>query len=492
MRSLPANVYLRNVIELATSSVASDSEDGGSTPCCDLCAQQCGANGLQLPVRLAALRCAACRCNLCPHCDVAHREETRHVTHCIDATAWNDYTRDPEQDEAGTHVDGRLFCNRHIYMEASVYCETCKYSICASCEKVEHRSHTCVKIEHSSIGDAVESSRTLHKARTLMDSLQEGIRSVRYTADSLQAQSTKVAAEICDVIDARMRALQDHKRNLLQQLDAACTQKEQALLKQASDMQDTLDAVALQYDLVTSAAMMQVQSGDSHSVRSQLRKLESAVLVQKELKAVEDDYLQFRPDLPAGERHGMELLGRVDSIGPSSSHCTAAGPGLEAGTVGHASHFTVSVCDRHGHLRTLGGDTVEVVVTDPSGGWVPAQVEDSGGGKYSASYTPAAAGEFRVLVTVEGCSIKESPFVVVVVESHRGGVHTGAFHCCVHCSTRGNRNVTCGCGGTMPGGFSGCGHGHPGHPGAWHWSCCGQLERDSVCHQTANVPRSVL
>lgn len=486
VRSLPANVYLRNVIEMTTSSVASDSEHRWAP--CDVCAKQYAANGLHLPgpVPVAALRCAACRCNLCPRCDVVHREKTQHATHCIDASAWNDRVRTPDHEEEGTHIEACLFCSRHIYAEARVYCETCKYSVCASCEKVEHQSHTCVRIEDSSVGHLVQSTRTLHKARTLMDDLQEGIKSVQYTVDSLQAQSTKVAAEICDVIDARMRALQDHKRSLLQQLDVACTQKEQALLNQASDLQDTLDAVALQYDLATSAARTQLQSGETPSVRSQLRKLEGMVLAQKELKAVEDDYLQFRSDLPAGQRQGMEMLGRIDSIGPSPCHCTAFGPGLDGGTVRHVSHFTVSVYDRHGQLRALGGDTVEVRVTDPTGRWAPARVEDNGGGVYLASYTPSTAGEHQVSVTVEGHDIKESPFVVTVV-SPCGTVHTGTFHCCAQCSTRGNRNVTCGCGGTMPGGFSGCGHGHPGHPGAWHWSCCGQLERNSMCSRTANV-----
>lgn len=29
------------------------------------------------------------------------------------------------------------------------------------------------------------------------------------------------------------------------------------------------------------------------------------------------------------------------------------------------------------------------------------------------------------------------------------------------------------------GGFKGCGHGHPSHPGQWHWSCCASVQKDS-------------
>lgn len=37
------------------------------------------------------------------------------------------------------------------------------------------------------------------------------------------------------------------------------------------------------------------------------------------------------------------------------------------------------------------------------------------------------------------------------------------------------------------GGFKGCGHGHKGHPGKPHWSCCGSTAEKSEC-----LPRSVL
>ncbi|KOC67133.1 Tripartite motif-containing protein 45, partial [Habropoda laboriosa] len=59
--------------------------------------------------------------------------------------------------------------------------------------------------------------------------------------------------------------------------------------------------------------------------------------------------------------------------------------------------------------------------------------------------------------------------------------HIGIYHCCTFCSSGGKKEVTCGCGGTMPGGYQGCGHGHIGHPGVHHWSCCGSILRYGDC-----------
>ncbi|KAK2585308.1 hypothetical protein KPH14_009992 [Odynerus spinipes] len=62
--------------------------------------------------------------------------------------------------------------------------------------------------------------------------------------------------------------------------------------------------------------------------------------------------------------------------------------------------------------------------------------------------------------------------------------HSGIYHCCTFCSSGGKKDVVCACGGKMPGGYQGCGHGHVGHPGSNHWSCCGSFLRDGYCLTT--------
>ncbi|XP_063112264.1 E3 ubiquitin-protein ligase TRIM45 isoform X1 [Cavia porcellus] len=85
-----------------------------------------------------------------------------------------------------------------------------------------------------------------------------------------------------------------------------------------------------------------------------------------------------------------------------------------------------------------------------------------------------------------------SPFTVTVRRKHRP--HPGVFHCCTFCSSGGRKTARCACGGTMPGGYLGCGHGHKGHPGRPHWSCCGKFTEKSECTCTSgqNTPRSLL
>lgn len=64
--------------------------------------------------------------------------------------------------------------------------------------------------------------------------------------------------------------------------------------------------------------------------------------------------------------------------------------------------------------------------------------------------------------------------------------HSGIFHCCAFCSTGGSKLATCACLGTMAD-FNGCGHGHDGHPGRRHWSCCANILENSECSKANAV-----
>uniref|UniRef100_A0A1A8R6R5 Tripartite motif containing 45 n=1 Tax=Nothobranchius rachovii TaxID=451742 RepID=A0A1A8R6R5_9TELE len=115
---------------------------------------------------------------------------------------------------------------------------------------------------------------------------------------------------------------------------------------------------------------------------------------------------------------------------------------------------------------------------------VETVVVDNADGTYSVSYKPEEPGPYSVWVCVKAQHVKGSPFLLNVKEFRH---HGGTFHCCSFCSSGGAKEALCGCAGTMSGGFKGCGHGHKGHPGKPHWSCCGSTTEKSEC-----LPLSVL
>lgn len=76
-------------------------------------------------------------------------------------------------------------------------------------------------------------------------------------------------------------------------------------------------------------------------------------------------------------------------------------------------------------------------------------------------------------------SLQGSPFTFL---ARAVRPHSGIYHCCAFCSSKGNKMIKCSCEGRMPGYNNGCGHGHTGHPGRRHWSCCGNVLENSECN----------
>nr|CAD7264667.1 unnamed protein product [Timema shepardi] len=122
--------------------------------------------------------------------------------------------------------------------------------------------------------------------------------------------------------------------------------------------------------------------------------------------------------------------------------------------------------------------TAELRYRDVSRRQLPVHVLDRRDGSYLVWFVPDTPGNLSLSVSVNGHFVKGSPFHVCVRTLRP---HRGTFHCCSFCSSGGSKEATCGCGGSMPGGYKGCGHGHSGHPGRRHWSCCGNLLENSEC-----------
>lgn len=97
------------------------------------------------------------------------------------------------------------------------------------------------------------------------------------------------------------------------------------------------------------------------------------------------------------------------------------------------------------------------------------------------SFTPEVPGLMTLSIKIQDKDIKGSPFGLCARTLRP---HSGLFHCCTFCSSNGSKTAICACESKMPGGYKGCGHGHEGHPGRRHWSCCANIIESSECSAT--------
>jgi hypothetical protein len=107
------------------------------------------------------------------------------------------------------------------------------------------------------------------------------------------------------------------------------------------------------------------------------------------------------------------LVDTGDAFGPK---CKAKGPGLKAAQQLEAASFVVETFDENAFACPQGGARVDVVATCAADE-VHGFVSDNGDGTYSCTYTPNAAGEYKLSVVVNTKHVPGSPFRVKVTHA---------------------------------------------------------------------------
>lgn len=470
VQGLPQNVYVERLRDLQCSP----------TPklTCDLCV------GSDVAVKY----CENCDCNLCEFCGHAHQKQRKTSLHQLANLELE--ARPVAEGEAGgvSRVPARernkiVYCKVHIQQQLKLFCKTCDTPMCTECVSLGgHQNHTLLPLKEASAQHLEVLQNLVSQADPMVTSLAESVKNIEFIQSSIQERSEAVSEEIIASVSSHMRALQEHKRLLLLQLDAEKKQKENTLKVQATYLREVLAGLSHSCDEAKIAIEDGIPSVAFMSTRSPVAsRLEELVCTKLDMSPKEDDYIHFHSRVPVEEQNGFHMYGVLDCKGPSAANTTAEGEGLYSATEGKTSQFKVLVYDRYKQHRKVGGDRVEAsMISVGKGEVVHMFISDGENGSYVVSYTPESRGEHALSVLVGGKHIRGSPFAVSVL-CRQSGRHCGTFHCCTFCSSRGKKHTRCGCGGTMPGGYSGCGHGHPGHPGRKHWSCCGSTTKNSDC-----------
>ncbi|XP_037095232.1 tripartite motif-containing protein 45 [Syngnathus acus] len=434
---------------------------------CDLCGES-----------RAESRCEACCVNLCEFCFQAHRRQTRTASH-------------PIQQLQDLKSRGRLcrpvLCAVHPGQELRLFCQPCDLPVCLECATTLHSEHRCCPT-HEVIGCQRDRIRTLVtvRLRPHLQRLEQTLQKVEVSQKALQTRVEATASEMRAFARGYASAVEAHCLALLRRLDELHLQCRNQLHLQKAQLQQALsdgrDGVDFADRLLSCGSDAEILSAKGVTLR-RLSSLAEGSCDDQLAALIPDDGsgIRFDPQGMAGELSGYPVVGVIHFKALDPNKCTIDGEGLQQASEGQQAHFTLVCRDSAGDQMARGGDPVlvSIVHRERKHCAVESTVVDNNDGSYKVSYRPDEAGTYSVWVCVKAQHVKGSPFVLNVTKKLRH--HTGVFHCCSFCSSGGAKEARCGCPGTMPGGFQGCGHSHKGHPGKPHWSCCGSTTEKSEC-----------
>nr|XP_039316896.1 tripartite motif-containing protein 45 [Saimiri boliviensis boliviensis] len=460
---------------LAVNDVMLESLRGeGQGLVCDLCND-----------REVEKRCQTCKANLCHFCCQAHRRQKKTTHHTmVDLKDLKGYSQ----------IGKPILCPAHPAEELRLFCEFCDQPVCRDCVVGAHREHPydfTSNVIHKH-GDSVR--ELLKGTQPHVEALEEALAQIRTMNSALQKRVEVVAADVRTFSEGYIKAIEEHRDKLLKQLEDIRVQKENSLQLQKAQLEQLLadmrTGVEFTEHLLTSGSDLEILITKGVVVE-RLRKLNK---VEYSTRPGVNDKIRFCPQEKAGQCHGYMIYGTINTKEVDPGKCVLQGEDLHRAREKQPASFTLLCKDAAGEIMGRGGDNIQVAVVpnDKKDSPIRTMVRDNKDGTYYISYTPKEPGVYTVWVCVKEQHVQGSPFTVTVRRKHRP--HPGVFHCCTFCSSGGQKTARCACGGTMPGGYLGCGHGHKGHPGRPHWSCCGKFNEKSECTWTGgqSAPRSLL
>ncbi|XP_069491872.1 E3 ubiquitin-protein ligase TRIM45 [Ambystoma mexicanum] len=420
----------------------------------------------------AEKRCNICRTNLCEFCCQAHRRQKKTASHSV--VGLKDL-------KPCSRMGKPIQCTSHPLEELRLFCETCDRPVCRDCVVGDHRDHAydfTASIIHKH-GDYMR--ELLKCTQPHVGALEGALRGIEGAGKAVADRLEAIKAEIDKFADGYVQAVEEHRGRLLTRLEELRMQREHALQLQRAQLGQLLSDMRTGVDfterLLTAGSDIEILVTKGVVVH-RLRKLNKA---DYSVHPSVDDCMRFSPSEKADQCCGYEMFGAIVTKAVDPSKCTLHGEDFHSGREEQTSVFTLICKDASAERMGRGGEQVRVGIVhkDRKDCVIKPTIQDNNDGTYSVSYTPHTPGMYTVGVCINGHHVQGSPFLLTVKSKFRK--HQGVFHCCTFCSSRGQKDARCACGGSMPGGYQGCGHGHKGHPGRSHWSCCGRTQESSEC-----------
>ena len=304
------------------------------------------------------------------------------------------------------------FCSEHPSAELEYYCEKCDKFTCLHCSSVGHARNIIEKLacKHRDLLMKIftpveQMSKSLSKAEANIVSTQEKIKE----------QASKIKQEIDKCYVEQLQKLNEHYKQLKDQLNDAVSEKEKALKEQLNDvisLKDELKNVKELREGLEKTPDHKIFSTKKQDVETRMQKV-SEQYKSLNTQPVEYDNFEFVP----AKSYSFLLLGNLFTFANPHTSEVIDLPGIAY--CGHKVEFKIIAKDSKGKNCSKGGSKISIQLKSFTGDVTAGEVRDNNDGSYVASFVAEQVGEAKVLVCINGEKIKGSPYSIVVGRNYQ-------------------------------------------------------------------------
>ncbi|XP_058452617.1 E3 ubiquitin-protein ligase TRIM45 [Malaya genurostris] len=436
---------------------------------CELCSNEVTATS----------SCSTCSLKLCNFCKEAHQRQrttSAHIVRTVGELLKKTRRTDPEARS--------IKCPMHPEHQLKLFCTACHQVICNECTVHVHRDHKytsaskACKIYDRFVRNAIEQTKPME------DYAMQSVGRLHDMSARINGKCEAVQRDVEAFIDEYAEALDEHRKSLLKQIDDVREAKMDMITAQQTELEQRSKNARTAIEFTEEIINEGNEVENLVFVSIVLKRLEQCLKPNRTLDFKVTDTLEFLPEemAPCAKAqnripmYGVVTTQKADPRKCSLENCV----GLTCLKVHKKVELSLVTRDYEGKSMNHGGIMVQTDLRyrDDDSLVISVSIVDKRDGSYRLSFVPERAGVMNLMISVDGKVIEGCPYVLRI---HNLRAHYGVYHCCSFCSSNGSKLSTCACGSIMPGGYRGCGHGHEGHPGQRHWSCCANLKEYSDC-----------
>ncbi|XP_064388609.1 E3 ubiquitin-protein ligase TRIM71-like [Halichondria panicea] len=361
--------------------------------------------------RQAAFFCCSCCEFLCEKCADHHRSWRKTQNHELVST------KEGGKENIFKSVAHKpLTCSVHSKESLDYYCNTCNDLLCIRCVVGKHKEHAYEEMDSVREKEKSELISYLGKTEAAKDKLKNSISRVEKVMQGVQANHKEVDQKINDIFNHLQRKLKARKDALLAKSADVALGKETALTLQSEElkkMEDSFSEICSKLESVTQeyTAVEMLSAKQPITIRAQQ-------LLGKFDKICSLDPCKL--DIMPVSLLSTQLENEIDTFGAVCGGCIPGQSTIDlvkpTAVVGKERKLLLTARDDNGKPYTRGREPVKVslALMGSNEAGISGVVVDKKDGTYGISFTPNAAGEHKLSITISNEQIEESPFALYV------------------------------------------------------------------------------
>ena len=312
-------------------------------------------------------------------------------------------------------------CQKHPEHVCKIYCETCSELICNDCTVRLHQGHRYDLISDTFQKHKEEILASLEPVKYHLAAVKTAFQALDRREREISDQKVATETDIDEQINQLQQSLEKQRTELKGQLDKLTQHKLKSLAAQRDQFEllHTQLASCLEYvdgslKTGTQGEILEMKAPVLEQIKQLTAEFKPDTLVPQE----EADMLLISDDIPDLTRACCEVADVVEGHALCDEKSYVSGEGMKTATVGEPTTVTFHAIDRYG--KECQKPVVEItseLVSCTDSTTIKCEVGRKGKSKYEIQYRPAIQGKHQLHIRIDGKSIKDSPYTVMVRRS---------------------------------------------------------------------------